>query len=229
MCFSSVPNGANLFRHVFHPVSFSGARATRFAQNKFLKLNDYFGADGMQCGVIASVAWDRYLPTENHVHEYGCRLARKRNRGIEAAGKTKASRNTYCGAYTFTAAALRALTGAVNLDEVISADVIHHVEAGEIAHTDLIILFQQRDDFDVDGTKTAISALLWAICAGPWRHSCEEDRGVANHPSAGLSEGPLGAFRDTRGRLLRCWWIARFRLCDWVYRHRRPDLFASSE
>jgi hypothetical protein len=91
-----------LFRHSIYPVSFKG-RA--FAWEKCLKLYDQ--DDG---SLLASLTWGRYVPTEELIHSYGCRLALRRNEKKQAEGKLKdKDRQVYCGAYELKGKAIRDL------------------------------------------------------------------------------------------------------------------------
>lgn len=210
MKFGLIPDGDSLFRHSIKPLSFRGSR---FVGSKFVKLYDE--ADG---SLLASLAWERYMPTARHIHEYGCRLAfgineRKRVRG-ELSEK---SRHVYCGAYQITGGAVRALATTPNLDEISSADIIHHIEDGEIAHTDLRI-FIKPGTVNIEDTKTAIVDRLWNSCSGPLKHICDCDLDISPHPSLSLTTPPAGAYADTRRYFSRLWCILRFQIHLWVWR-----------
>jgi hypothetical protein len=199
---SRVPNGNSLFRHSIHPASFRG-RA--FATDKLWNLN--IQSDG---SLLGSLVWERYAPTQRDVHEHGCRLALKRNDAKRQAGTYKEkSRQVYCGAYRLEAKAIRALPSD-QLAGVKSADVIHHIENGEIAHTDLRILLVQGH-FDIEGTKTAILDRLWYVCTGPLKHICTEDKDVAPHPNSNLTTPPSGSYTDTRSWFSRVLYRVKFR------------------
>ena len=156
-----VPDDNNLFRHSVHPTSFKG---NNFAPEKHLKLNDVNGDERL---IEASVAWQRYLPTTEHVHLYGCKLAFKRNEKARNNGKFKEkSRQVYCGAYQIKAHAVRSI-----INELPEMDV---------------------GDFDVEAIKTAIIDRLWNASCGPLRHVCDCDRDLADHPSSKLPDAPMG-------------------------------------
>ena len=92
----------SLFRPSIFPVSFKGKR---FAHEKLVKLYDQ--TDG---SLIASLAWERYVPTIEYIHDYGCRLAFRTNVKKRAEGEFKEkSRHVYGGSYHLKADALRAL------------------------------------------------------------------------------------------------------------------------
>lgn len=184
----SIQDDDALFRHCVHPVSFSNAG--RFVPNKFLMLYDE--PDG---SILASLAWGKYLYTVDLVHGYGCRMALRRNESARAKGKfTEAKRQVYCGAYGLTAARVRALAATEGLEEILSADVIHHIENDEAAHTDLRIVLKSELVTSIESTKTAIASRLWNACAGPLRHICAEDKELNDHPSSRLIDGPRGPY-----------------------------------
>jgi hypothetical protein len=56
----------------------------------------------------------------------------------------------------FRAKAIRALRTVEGLEEILSADVVHHMEDGEVARTDLRIVVKNSHDPSIEGTKTAI-------------------------------------------------------------------------
>src|ERR1700675_5179541 len=210
-CGGYIPDGDSLFRQSVYPVSFKG-RA--FAREKCLKL--YEQDDG---SLLASLTWERYAPTEELINSYGCRLAFRRNEKKRAEGKLKdKDRQVYCGAYELKGKAIRALATSDELDEVLSADVVHHVEEGEIAHTDLRIVLKPGS-LNIDGTKTAIVDRLWSGCSGPLRHTCDCDRGMVEHPSSSLITAPAGDYSDIRPYWLRLWCIVRFQICNWLWRN----------
>jgi hypothetical protein len=165
--------------------------------------------------LLTSVAWERYVPTDKEVHGYGCRTAYRRNRKRE--GKiTPKNRSVYCGAYQLTAKAARELTSTQNPGEISSAELIHHIEEGEIAHTNLRIVLS-LDAPILDSTKTAIVDRLWNACSGPLLHSCSCDQDVDPHPNRTLTGPPRGAYSDTRSRLSRRWYVIRFRALHWLW------------
>jgi hypothetical protein len=216
MKFGQIGAGDGIFRHSIHPLSFRGRQ---FANEKLIQLRPQ--TDG---SLLTSVAWERYVPTAEYVHRYGCKVAlhineKKRKEQAEGARKSKLkTQYVYCGAYRLKAGAVRALVGTPNLDEVISADVVHHIEEGEIAHADLRIVLKSQD-LDVEGTKTAIIDRLWSAFAGPLRHVCDCDRDIIQHPAADLPVPPAGAYSDTRPYFLRFLCIIRFHLYSWLWRN----------
>jgi|SRR5208282_990309 hypothetical protein len=219
-CGGYIPDSDSLFRQSVYPVSFKG-RA--FAWDKCLNLSDQ-----NEGSLLASLTWERYVPTEKLIHGYGCRLAFRRNERKLAAAKLKDAeaklkdkdRQVYCGAYELKGKAIRDLQATEGLDEILSADVVHHVEVeGEIAHADLRIFLKPGSVASVEGTKTAIEDRLWNNCSGPLRHICDCDKDIAEHPSASLATPPAGAYSDTRSYTLRLWCMVRFQICDWLWRN----------
>jgi hypothetical protein len=207
-----IADGDSLFRQSIHPLSFKGKA---FAWAKCLMFYDE-----PEGSLLASLSWERYLPTTEAVHGYGCRLAFRMNEKKRMAGKlTNKSRNVYCGAYQLKGKAIRALATVEGLNEVLSADVIHHIEEGEIAHADLRIALKPGEVPDIEGTKTAILDRLWNTCSGPMKHICDCDKDILEHPSSSLAIPPAGAYSDTRSPLLRLWSIIRFHTCSWLWRH----------
>jgi hypothetical protein len=141
------------------------------------------------------------------------------NERKQKAGKFKEKyRHYYCGAYQLTGCLVRALAIAPGLDEVASADIIHQIEAGEIAHTDLRVVLKPGN-FDIENTKTAIGDRLWNACSGPLKHICDCDKETDPHPSATLSIPPAGPYADDRSYLRRRWHIFRYHVYSWLWRN----------
>lgn len=204
-----IPGGDSLFRHSIKPESFKGKR---FASEKLVYLS--LASDG---SILASVLWQRYAPTERHVHNAGCRTALRRNQQKGAEGRSgKGDRRVYCGAYQLKASAVRALVGAENLDEILSADVVHHIEEGEIAHANVRIIL--KPGVDIAGTKTAIIDRLSNVWTGPLRHKCDCDLDIDPHPSLDLNTPSAGPYFDTRSGLSRLWYLIRFQAHYWFWR-----------
>ena len=211
MRYRRIPDSDNLFRCCIHPLSFK-SQGRRFASEKLLRLQH----DQEKGTLLASLAWERYVPTTKHVHAYGCRVAFYMNEKLRAEGKLERERRIYCGAYRLNASAVRALENADALNEISSADVVHRIENKEIAHTALIISLKPGD-FDVEGTKTAIVDRLWNVCSGPLKYIGVCDQDIKPHPSSGLSTPPAGPYSDTRSCLYRLWSLTRFRIHSWVW------------
>ena len=209
MRWGRVRNNDNLFRHCIHPVSFRGPR---FAPEKLIKIYDE--PDG---SLLASLAWERFVPNAELLHGYGCRVALRINDKARAEGRYKESRrHIYCGGYQLRADSVRALTN--DLSEIAFADVVHHIEDGEIAHADLIIVLKVADGLDIENTKTAILDRLWNSNRGPLKHICNCDKEIAPHPSLSLPTAPCGGYSDNRSHILRLWFIIRYRVYHWLWK-----------
>jgi len=212
MLFGRIRDGDYLYRHSVHPLSF---RRGAFDQSGFFHLVH----NAASSAILGSLAWDRFVPTPEHIHAYGCRLAKKRNDEKRSEGKlNRKNRQIYCGAYGLKAGSVRALVGAEGLDEVVSADVAHLVEHGEIAHAELKIVLV-AGTVNAEGTKTAILDRLMNASYGPLKHICDYDDDVTEHPSANLGIGRGGEYVDSRSYLSRLWCILRFHICSWLWRH----------
>jgi len=209
-----ISDGDSLFRQSIYPVSFKGkGRAFEWRLCLNLKPED----DG---SLSASLTWERYAPTTELVHGYGCRLAFRRNEKKRVEGKIKdKDQQVYCGAYQLKGKAIRELEATEGLDEILSADVVHHVEAGEIAHANLRIVLKPGGGSDLEGTKTAIVERLWTACSGPLRHICDCDKDMPEHPNSKLITPPAGAYSDDRFYPLKLWHIMRFHICNWLWRN----------
>jgi hypothetical protein len=101
---------------------------------------------------------------------------------------------------------------------VSAAEVVHHIEDGEIAHTAVRIM--PMPDADIENTKTAIIDRLSNLWTGPLRHTCECDEDIDPHPSFALTVPPAGEYFDTRSHLSILWYLFRFWACYWVWRVR---------
>ena len=178
-----ISDGDNLFRHVVHPASFK--------ENMF-DWRNLFYLKRRDRVLFGSLAWERFVPTIKHVHGYGRRLAVHRP-------KIDGQRNVYCGFYHLRARAIRGTVSEVR--EVEAVDVVHHIEAGEIAHTDLKVVLKPNSR--IGPTKTEIIARLWQASAGPAPHICKCDLDLDRHPNSELPVAPGGDYRDTRTKRTR--------------------------
>jgi hypothetical protein len=207
-----IPDSDNLFRHCTYPLSFRGRR---FAWDKLVRI--YLEDDG---SLLASLAWERFVPTEELLHEYGCRVALGMNEKLRAGGRTnERDRRIYCGAYQLKGRTVRALATVAELDEIASADVVHRVEDGEIAHTDLRIVLKMNDGLNIEDTKTAIVDRLASAWRGPITHTCDCDQDIVPHPSATLSIPFAGRYAEDRSYLRQRWHIFRFHVYNWLWRN----------
>jgi hypothetical protein len=199
-----VANGAKLFRHCVFPQSFRGNKKPVFACEKLWKLHD--NPDGTLEG---SLAWELFVPTTQHVHAYGQRLADQRNQRARDDGKYDEKRKAiYLSAYVVTAAAVRQLPGTDNLSEVKSADVVHKVEAGEIAHAAVII--SVNPGAHLEETKTAIIDRLWNNSTGPLTNRETRPQLGQQSPGIDLPPGPKGESVETRNTFLIVCCCVRF-------------------
>lgn len=207
-----IRDGDYLYRPLIFPLSFS--RAETFIPSKLFHL----AGDPESGAILGSLVWERFAPTPEYIHAYGCRLAEKMNKKQKTKGKDRQKdRRVYCGAYGLRARSVRSLAGAEGLGEVVSADVTHLVEDGEIAHAELRIMLD-AGTVNVEGTKTAILDRLVNASVGPLRHVCECDSDLAEHPSENLSIGQSGEYVNRRSYVNRLWRIVRFHLCVWFLR-----------
>jgi hypothetical protein len=213
-----------LFRHCVYPIAFN-TKTSSFANQKMWYFKPM--ADG---AIHASLAWERYVPTLEDLHGYGCRLAagiNERKRLRQGTKYREKDRHHYCGAYQVKGKAIRALAFTPELDGIESADIVHQIEAGEIAHVDLRIVL--KPGVDEEGTKTAIVDRLWNACSGPLKHTCDCDKDISVHQSSNLGPAPAGKYSDARPRFLRSWRIVRFRLFRWLWINSVPAVLSSPD
>lgn len=203
-----IPDNDSIFRQCVYPVAFK--KRNNFDLKNFLHLCHNGNT------IVTSVAWERFVPTTDYVHQYGCRLAAKRNATAQAnGGFDEKKRQVYCGPYEFKVSTVRSLATNGQLREIRFADVIHKIEEDEIAHANLIIGLSGSELDDIEGTKTAIIDRLWNAAHGPLTYVCECDDSM-HHPSTYLTPAPAGPYRDTRHRIVRLWFVIRFRVLDWL-------------
>jgi hypothetical protein len=208
-----IPKGDKLFRHSVFP---NGFKKNSFSPAGIIKFEHQ--EDG---SLLGSVTWQRFLPTTQHIHEYGCRLAAKQNQKLISKNEfTEKKRRIYCGAYQITAESVRLLATLPELNEIASAEVTHHPEDGEIAHTDFKITFNGVP-LNIATTKTAILDRMWAVLCGPLTHVCDCDAEIVDHPNSTLTDPPGGAYVDNRRSYLHLLRAARLILCEFFYRIER--------
>jgi hypothetical protein len=195
-----------------HPIVFKGRKT--FASGKMFKLYDDENAPN---NVVSSVVWQKYVPTQKHVHGYGCRLVSKINDKRQGEGKlTIKNRHIYCGAYHLITGLVRGIATIDDGDNPVkSAVVTHRVEDGEIAHTEIRFILKPEIS-NIEAAKTEIIDRLWYACCGPLPFICDYDHDIAGHPSENLDPGPLGGYVDTRSRWSRIGDLVIFHVCQWV-------------
>jgi hypothetical protein len=211
-----LPDGENVFRSAVFPIAF---RKKKLSPKAFLKLwpsaDDIFTLE-------MSMAWQRYVPTNNMVHAFGCRLAASLNASEIAADRT--ANRVYCGSYKFSSDEIRSLSDLNGLQAIRSSMVVHEIENHEIAHANCRIQIDTNGDEDLaEPVKTAIVDRLWHICVGPSRYICPINKGISDHPSAFLGDAPRGPYVDDRSFLQTFADIISY----WAYyapRARRQDI-----
>jgi hypothetical protein len=210
MSWGRIANDDRLFRLCTFPIAFkTGKKKCIFEPKKVMYIEPQ--DDG---SLAASLAWQRFVPTADLVHQYGCRLSRGINKKKKDEGKySDAKRNVYCGSYQLRASDVRDLPS--NVQGVVFADVYHQIENDEFAHAHLRILLEAN--WDSEGTKTAILVWLWGACYGPLAHICDCDKHLNPHPHVDLGPGPRGPYHDTRSRFERWRAVLRFRVCNWLW------------
>jgi len=210
MKWGRVADTDSLFRLSTHPIAFKiQKKKLVFASAKVMNIKKQ--DDGSWA---SSFAWERYVPTTELVHDYGCRLSLGINNAARNSGTYEDStRNIYCGAYQLRASDVRELPTAV--DDVVSADVYHLIENDEFAHAHLRVILGGK--LPIEGTKTAILVRLWEACYGPLTHVCDCDKQIDPHPYLALEPGPQGPYHDTRSRFERWRAVMGFRVCNWLW------------
>jgi hypothetical protein len=215
VCFERVPDGASLFRHCVHPIVFTGGKT--FAPEKMF----YLKPKNSPNDVVSSVAWQKYAPTQDHIHGYGCRLAININNNKRKGGiLRKKNRHIYCGAYHLSAARIRKLYNVDDPESPIDSAEVNHLidsENPEIAHAEIRFSIKP-ETVNIDAAKTEIVARLWNLCCGPLPFICEYDHDIVSHPSEDLDPGPLGGYVDTRSRWSRIGDLVSFHVCQWIMR-----------
>ena len=190
-----IPDEDSIYRQCIFPVSHKGKK---FDYGKSFRLSEEGNL------LITSVSWERYVPTVGHVHEYGCRLAEKRN----ISSSQNKTLQVYCGSYEISANAIRTINTEHGLPELSDADVIHAIEDGEIAHANMTFTLLP-DIIDKEGTKTAIVDRLWHSVRGPLRHECKGET-KEERKFEDLPDSPSGLYIDKRTKLSRLWFVIRF-------------------
>src|SRR5271156_2111615 len=114
MKWGRITDSDRLFRLCTHPIAFKTAKKNHIFDPKkvmYIQPQD----DG---SLAASFAWERFVPTTELVHAYGCRLSSGINRKKQNERKDpQKNRNVYCGAYQLQASDVRELVS--NVQDVI--------------------------------------------------------------------------------------------------------------
>lgn len=219
-----VPVSDNVFRQCVFPVSFKGSRSKVFSYEKLFQ----FTLENNR--LVTSVAWERYAPTERYVHDYGCRLAYKRNarsrdiRNDSSSPGKKGKKSVYLGSYQLKLKNIYELMLDPLLQEVVGSQIVHAIEDGEIAHANFEFFVDDNTQFDLEGTKTAIVDLVWRAAQGPLPHVCEHDRGKTLPDHEDLPVPESGSYRDNRTWLVRIWYLWRFYLLKLIWKLRSGRL-----
>jgi hypothetical protein len=190
----AVPDGESVWRSAVFPVAFK--KKKQLSPKTFLKL---WPASEGPFVLEMSLVRGKYAPTLPMVHAFGCRLAASQNQLL--IGKEKAADRIYCGAYQLTVGDIHNLRGMANLSEVTKVEVLHVIEDGEFAHSNLRIEVDTKGDEEaVEPIKTEIVDRLWQRLAGPAKHVCKCDEEVDPQPSDWLQDSPRGRYVDTRSK-----------------------------
>ncbi len=123
-----------------------------------------------------SVAWRKLLPTEEAVHEYGCRSAAYSNANKPEPPTPLEDAAHYMGFYD-----LAVKDGMDEANDVYDVHVEQVVENGEDAHCHIVLTELPDLGKDLQKLKGArrsdIFLGIWSKMTGPRRHVCECDLG----------------------------------------------------
>jgi hypothetical protein len=130
-----------------YPVASKGKR---FAAEKLFKL-----LEQPNNLLLGSFGLGKICANPRNVAAYGCRLAQGISNKKRAEGTlAEKSRQVHCGVYELRCESVRALATTEGLEEVSSADVVHHPEHGELAHAALRITLSPERFVNIEDTKT---------------------------------------------------------------------------
>ncbi len=203
MNFQGILPGDNVFRASIYPL-FSGGG--RFVPGKMLNISEE--QDG---SLLTSLVWERYAPSSKYVHAFGQRLADKMNANMLAKHRkiSEKNRKIYAGAYQITAQLIRDMGNGIEVPNVESADVIYHIEDGEIAHADLRI-YLKNEIQDAEGIKTEIVDYIWRECSGPLTPKFGQHEQSAENASKILEVPSKGRYQDRRSLPIKLVYHLRF-------------------
>jgi hypothetical protein len=181
-----ISDGQIVFRCIHYPLGFNKSKLNH---SKSLNLRPRDGK------LFSSLVWRRLAPSIDMVHAYGCRNSDRRR----AAGM----QDVYCGFYAFRVGEIRAIRD----PQGGTADVAHHVENGEIAHSDLIVTLPgSMEESDLPGFKTKIIDRLWRILRGPEVFTGQNHYVVVD-PSSMMEQARVPYVDDRDGFSLVLDWI----------------------
>jgi hypothetical protein len=182
-----LPDGEQVWRSAVFPVAF---KKKKLSQRALFKL---YSAENSSFLLEMSLVREKYAPSLDMMHGFGCRLAAGQNQNLIAKGKD--ADRIYCGAYQLRTEDIRRLSEEPQLPEVTKAQVLHIVEDDELAHANMRIEVDTGGDEEaIEPVKTLIVDRLWNKSAGPARHICPPDQHVQGHPSTALEDGPNGSY-----------------------------------
>lgn len=188
-----IPKQESVWRSAVFPLAFK-VRQKQLSPKSLFKLHS---SDTAPFVLEMSLARQKFAPTMEMIHRFGCRLAAFQNRVQSRNGK-KTDR-IYCGSYELRAGSLPNLQGVSSLAEVKTVQVIHCVENGEFAHANLRIEVDTNGDVEaVEEVKTLIVDQLWRQSSGPEKYICLRDERVQSHPSDWLADAPRGSYTEQR-------------------------------
>jgi hypothetical protein len=191
-----VPDGEQVWRSAVFPIAF---KKKKLSQRALFKL---YSAEASPFLVEMSLVREKYAPSLEMMHGFGCRLAAAQNRNRVADGK--AADRIYCGAYQLRCEDIRRLSEEPQLPEVRNAQVLHIVENDELAHANMQIEVDTGGDEEaIEPVKTLIVDRLWSKSSGPAKHICASDTQVQDHPSEALEDGPNGPYAQRSNAWVR--------------------------
>lgn len=123
---------------------------------------------------VTSVGWRKLLPTEDAVHEYGCRSAASSNANKAEPPVPLQGAAHYIGFYE-----LSVKDGLDESNDVYDVHVEQVIENGEEAHCHIVLT--ERSDLTKDqqrlkgARRSDIFYGIWEKMTGPFRHICECD------------------------------------------------------
>ena len=158
-------NCYDIYRAVLYPVAFN-------KKNNITEKN-LFHLTTIDKNIISSVVSERYAPNSNCIHEYGRRLAEKRQ-----------NKSIYCGYYQIS---VKDIKSYMNINKsyfkksMKFVGVIHNIEDNEIAHADLTFKISENEH-DIENLKTSIAAELYRIIRGPFKYIEPNDTSTTGNP-----------------------------------------------